>query len=290
MISWTQGDTRILLSKKERWTEIPVSSWRVLRYQVHSAFDNMAIDEAIFREVQDLRSPPTIRFYGWLHPSVSLGHFQDIQSEVNLDACRRLGIDIVRRPTGGKAVLHGSDLTYAVVARQEERFAPGILATYLAISRCLSKALRNWGIPVDCAETGRPGSSTFLNASCFAKPSRYELLVNGRKICGSAQARSKGAFLQHGSILIDFNADRTAEILRGTGEPAEEVRSLADSVTCIRDCLPVGEETPVQMSRCLEEAFAGEWGLSFTESGMTERESIFAERIGREKLLYGTSL
>ncbi|NPU86052.1 MAG: lipoate--protein ligase family protein [Syntrophaceae bacterium] len=263
--------------------------WRVLRYQVHSAFDNMAIDEAIFREVQENRSPPTIRFYGWLQPSVSLGYFQDIRSEVNLDACKRLGVDVVRRPTGGKAVLHGNDLTYAVIARQEgQRFESGILATYLAISRCLSKALRNWGIPVDCAEPGRSSPEVFLNTSCFAKPSRYELLVNGRKICGSAQARSRGSFLQHGSILIDFDAARTVEVLRGTGDMDEQVRSLANSVTCIRDFRPVVEETPLMMSRYLEDAFASEWEISLDTFGMTERERDLAEQIARGRLLNGT--
>lgn len=260
-----------------------MSSWRVLHYQVHSAFENMAVDEAIFREVQDHRSPPTIRFYGWCQPSISLGYFQDLRSEVNLDACRRLGIDVVRRPTGGKAVLHEGDLTYAVIARQEGRFEPGILQTYLAISRCLGRALRDWGIPVDYAESGRPSPGALLDASCFAKPSRYELLVNGRKICGSAQARSKGAFLQHGSMLIDFNAERTVELLCASGDSAAQVRSLSDSVTCIRDYRPAGDETPLVLSRCLEDAFILEWGISFTGSDLTERERNLVEQLGRER-------
>lgn len=261
-----------------------MASWRILPYQVISAFENMAIDEAVFREVQDRRSPPTIRFYGWSRPSVSIGYFQDLRGEVDLDACRRLGVDVVRRPTGGKAVLHGSDLTYAVIARQEEPFFPsGILPTYLAISRCLSRALRDWGIPVDYAEEGRPTGGELLAASCFAKPSRYELLVNARKICGSAQARSRGAFLQHGSILIDFDALRSAEVLRGTGGEHERVRMLAASVTCIRDFQPVDGETPLRLSRSLEEAFRGEWGIRPATAGLTERERALAERIGRER-------
>ncbi len=260
-----------------------MSSWRILHYQVHSAFENMAIDEAIFREVQDHRSPPTIRFYGWRRPSISLGYFQDLHLDVNLDACRRFGIDVVRRPTGGKAVLHEDDLTYAVIARQEGRFEPGILQTYLAISRCLGRALKDWGIPVDYAESGRPSPGALMNASCFAKPSRYELLVNGRKICGSAQARSGGAFLQHGSILIGFNAERTVEILCTTGDSVAQVRSLSDSVTCIRDYRPAGDETPMTLSRCLEDAFILEWGISFTGSDLTERELTLVERIGRER-------
>jgi lipoate-protein ligase A len=259
-----------------------VSSWRILPYQVHSAFENMAIDEAVFREVQDRHSPPTIRFYWWCRPSISVGYFQD------LDACRRLGVDIVRRPTGGKAVLHGSDLTYAVIARQEEpRFRSGVLPTYLAISRCLSRALRDWGIPVDYADQGRSPGQDFLAASCFAKPSRYELLASARKICGSAQARSRGAFLQHGSILIDFDAARTAEVLHGTGEEDDRVRLLAVSVTCIHDYRSVGEKTPLLLSRSLEEAFAGEWGIHLESSDVTEREQALAEKIGRENVRSG---
>jgi lipoate-protein ligase A len=243
----------------------------------------MAIDEAIFREVQDRRSPPTIRFYGWRQPSISLGYFQDLRSEVNLDACKRFGIDVVRRPTGGKAVLHESDLTYAVIARQEGRFEPGILQTYLAISRCLCRALKGWGIPVDYAESGRSSPGTYLDASCFAKPSRYELLVNGRKICGSAQARSRAAFLQHGSMLIGFNAERTVELLCTNRDSAAQVQSLSDSVTCIRDYRLVGDDTPLALSRCMEEAFALEWGISFTGSDITEKERILAEQLSCER-------
>jgi len=248
----------------------------------------MAIDEAVFREVQSCRSPPTIRFYGWRRSSISLGYFQDLHAEVDLDACRRLGVDVVRRPTGGKAVLHGSDLTYAVVARQDKPlFHSGILPTYLAVSRCLSRALLDWGIPVDYAGQGRSPGQDFLPASCFAKPSRYELLVNARKICGSAQARSRGAFLQHGSILIDFDAARTAAVLRGAGEEDERVRLLTASVACIHDYRSVGEETPLLLSRVLEEAFAGEWGIRLDPSCLTEREQVLVEAIRREKVSSG---
>ena len=138
----------------------------------------MAIDEAVFRQAQNSPVLPTLRFYGWCRPAVSLGYFQSLSNEIDLAACRREGIDIVCRPTGGKAVYHSDDFTYAVIAADRDAlFPPDILGTYEVIGRWLMAGLRELGIRAELAQNERDGSpgpvedvlllvSVSLRASC----------------------------------------------------------------------------------------------------------------------------
>jgi lipoate-protein ligase A len=209
--------------------------WRLLPFRQLDAFENMAIDEAIFRVNQRREIPPTLRFYGWASSTVSLGYFQDIKKEVDVEACRRHHIHVVRRPTGGKAVLHEGDLTYAIVAREGNSLFPAdILGTYRVISRCIACGLAFLGIEAEMAGKSRMLDGDSLKASCFSSPSRYELLVKNRKICGSAQVRSRGVFLQHGSILMDFNPFKTCDVMLPHSDDCEgQVEQLKQSVTSI---------------------------------------------------------
>lgn len=209
--------------------------WRFFPFERLDAFENMAIDEAIFRFNQIKEVPPTLRFYGWKSPTVSLGYFQDVEKEVDIEACRRKHIPIVRRPTGGKAVLHEGDVTYAVVARDSNPFFPSdILGTYRVISRCIANGLALLGINASMADNSRAPDGDSLKASCFSLPSRYELLVKNRKICGSAQVRSRGVFLQHGSILMDFNPFNTCDVmLPCSGDYERQVFRMKQSVTSV---------------------------------------------------------
>lgn len=197
----------------------------------------MAVDEAIFRLSQRREAPPTLRFYGWAIPTVSLGYFQDVGKEVDVDACRRLHVPVVRRPTGGKAVLHASDVTYAVVARDSNPlFSADILGTYRVISHCIAAGLALLGIEAHMADDSRVTDNDSLRASCFSTPSRYELLVKNRKICGSAQVRSRGVFLQHGSILMDFDPFKTCEVmLPRSGDCERQVLRMKQAVTSINE-------------------------------------------------------
>lgn len=211
--------------------------WRLLPFRRLDAFENMAIDEAIFRVNQKKETPPTIRFYGWASPAVSLGYFQNVKKEVDVDARRRHCIHIVRRPTGGKAVLHDGDLTYAVVARDSNSLFPSdILGTYRIISDCIAGGLALLGITAETADKNRAPEGDSLTASCFSSPSRYELLVKNRKICGSAQLRSHGVFLQHGSILMDFDPFKTCDVMLPHFENYEgQVLRMRQAVTSVID-------------------------------------------------------
>jgi lipoate-protein ligase A len=234
----------------------------------------MAIDEAVFLHCRSKASPPTLRFYGWQSPAVSVGYFQDIHKDIDLEACRRLSVNVVRRPTGGKAVFHDGDFTYALVALDHDHgFPPDILGTYRLISRCLFRGLAELGIEADMAVEGRPREDIPAKASCFALPSKYELLVKGRKLCGSAQVRSQGTFLQHGSLLVDFDPFRTYELMIPHDQDRDDqIARLQQSVTSLCDHLDP-PPTMAEICRVMKKGFETILGIQLVEDHLTKEEA-----------------
>lgn len=179
---------------------------------------NMQIDRALLDQAEEeTEARSFLRLYRWDIPTVSIGHHQQPERAADIAHCAANGIPIVRRPTGGRAVLHDRELTYAVVS-SDDRFFPlqSLDLTYMVIARALQKGLSRLGIWSDLATGGRAiGSSTRLDLKnpCFASASRHELLVGGRKITGSAQRRLKRSFLQHGSIPLELNVPAMARAL-----------------------------------------------------------------------------
>jgi lipoate-protein ligase A len=248
-------------------------AWRLLNFQIHHIFENMAIDEAIFQETIKNKKPPTIRFYGSHPAAVSIGYFQDIRKEVNIEKCNNMGIDIVRRQTGGKAVFHFEEITYSVIARDKEKlFPPDILGTYKVISTCIARGLSYLGIKTGLAESGRTAVGEELKSCCFSVPSKSELLVRGRKICGSAQVRKRGGFLQHGSLLLAFDPEKTASLFLPAPTP-KQLEKLKKSVTAINEELV----SPVDVRDiCLQlkKGFTDELNIELAEDTMTSAEKI----------------
>ena len=261
-----------------------MKAWRLLPFRKFNAFENMAIDEAIFRENLRREIPPTLRFYGWLSPTVSIGYFQDIFKEVDVRSCRRYGIDTVRRPTGGKAVLHERELTYAVVVRGNYPFfPPDILGTYRVIGSCIAEGLSRLGIKAEIADEGRHFQEGLLKTFCFSSPSRYELLVEGRKICGSAQVRSHGVFLQHGSILIDFDPFKACAVtLPHPHEGEKQIEQLQRAVTSIHDHVSPPMDIAT-LCNVLREGFEKVLGIQFVEQDLTPPEKEIRARLLRNK-------
>ncbi|MGO9136703.1 MAG: biotin/lipoate A/B protein ligase family protein [Syntrophales bacterium] len=260
--------------------------WRFISFKRLNAFENMAIDEAIFRENQRTDSPPTLRFYSWSPPSVSLGYFQITQKEINTEACRRYSVDIVRRPTGGKAVLHENDLTYAVIASEHNPlFPPDILGTYKVISSCIAEGLSELGIEAEMEGSGRSYQDDSLKAACFSSPSRYELLAKKKKICGSAQLRSKGIFLQHGSILIDFDPVKACAILLPEeGERSWQIEKLRESVTSIYEQIgaPVSMEN---ICHVMKKSFEKRFDIELVEGCLTAHEESLKLQLMNDKYM-----
>ncbi|MEA3470535.1 MAG: biotin/lipoate A/B protein ligase family protein [Thermodesulfobacteriota bacterium] len=263
-----------------------MEEWRLIPFDRFSAFENMATDEAILQEGQRRRIPPTLRFYGWIRPAVSIGYFQDLRREINCDFCRKGGIDIVRRPTGGKAVFHDGDLTYSFVAHElNPPFSSGIVENYGTISRCIAAGLKRAGIEAAMVEEGRGSHSGSLDSFCFSVPLRNELLVGDKKICGSAQLRSRSTFLQHGSILLDFDPEMTARVMRKNEENLEgEISKLKSLVTCVNEHCKnrIGADI---LRGYIRESFEETMNVRVVESILTPREEVLKERFLRDKYL-----
>jgi lipoyl(octanoyl) transferase len=189
----------------------------------------MAIDEAVLRARIAGTVPPTVRFFGWEPPTVSLGYGQPLDGAIDRDACARLGIGLVRRPTGGSAILHESpaaELTYSVVARAGDfPGAEDVLETYRALGAALATGLARLGVPAEVAPLARrhPGAAPTF---CFARVGAYELAVKGRKVAGSAQRRQANTFLQHGSLLLDADPARLRAVFPDVADPLAGVTTL----------------------------------------------------------------
>src|SRR5262249_18204137 len=197
---------------------------------------NMTIDASLLEEIENSSEPRTVvRFYGWQTPTISLGRNQKVEKAVDVEYCRSNGIDIVHRPTGGRAVLHDDELTYAVVSNDSDRFGDSIYGNYKRVSEALCLAYNRLGVPAVLAPGTRKLSPLENDAEppCFLSPSRYELMVRGRKIAGSAQRRLRRSFLQHGSMPITCNRQELARATRlPNAEPLlQEMAGVAEFLT-----------------------------------------------------------
>lgn len=181
------------------------ANWRLLFDQPSHAAWNMAADEAMLVALSNGEILPTLRFYGWNPPAVSIGYFQKLNTEIDIAACAEQGIDVVRRLTGGRAVLHEAELTYSLVVREDTPNIPtSVTESYLFFSRAIVAGLQQLGVTAQMQqpEPQRRQIRSVSSAACFDAPSHYEITVGGRKLVGSAQVRRDGVLLQHGSILL----------------------------------------------------------------------------------------
>lgn len=193
-------------------------SFRVIDTGSASAAMNMALDEAILIEVSQGHSPSTIRFYRWDRPSISLGYFQRATKEIDFEAIHKKDFDFVRRMTGGRAVLHDRELTYSVIVPGEHELAKSsIVESYRKLSLGLKEGFSQLGLHAEVVSLEDEGMREKFksgdSAACFDSPSWYELVVEGKKIAGSAQVRSHGGLLQHGSLLLDLDVDDLFDVL-----------------------------------------------------------------------------
>ncbi len=252
-------------------------TWRLISYRQNSACENMAIDEAVFYETLQRKAPPTLRFYGWRPAAVSIGYFQKIQSEINERRCRAEGVDIIRRLTGGKAVFHSHEITYSLVASRRERLFPDdIQKTYQIISLCLARALASLGIEAVLSSRPASGRNCALEPCCFSVPSGNELVVQGRKICGSAQMRTRDGFLQHGSLLMSFDPEKTAALILPS-YTRKDVETLAGSVAAINE--QVGPVTEEAVCEALIGGFRDTLNVSFRPQDLSETEKTLSRRL-----------
>ena len=193
-----------------------MTEWRLLSYQTDTGFNNMAVDEALLRIHSQRKTPPTLRFYGWEPPALSLGYFQSLEEKVDRESCRARGIDVVRRLTGGRAILHDRELTYSLTVREELNLLDSsIVKSYREISQGLVKGLKKLDIPVSLTPHQRGQKAPRGDsAACFDTPSWYEVVIDGKKLIGSAQTRKWDTLLQHGSLPLTLDADLIFDLFK----------------------------------------------------------------------------
>ncbi len=179
----------------------PRATWRLIVDGEADGATNMAVDEAILNGVTEGTSPPTLRFYAWSPPCLSLGRSQKLV-EVDRVACHADGVDVVRRATGGKAILHADELTYSISLSQADPRGEGrVVDVYRRLSEGLLAGLHRMGVEA-IQVCGRRAPGGELTAVCFETSSEYEITVAGRKLVGSAQWRARGGVLQHGTLPL----------------------------------------------------------------------------------------
>ena len=253
--------------------------WRILNYQIADPAWNMAVDEGIFTGYLEGKSPPTLRFYGWSPPTVSVGYFQDVGREINIDSLHLKGYGLVRRNTGGRAVLHDRELTYSLVAGIKEGLPNNLIDSYLYISKAFAHALQGLGLK---AELNNAAGKHATSGACFESPSWYEITVNGRKLMGSAQLRERGSFLQHGSILLSFSAADLGAVLNlPTGSTQAFIGKLQEKIIAL-DHLDCGLR-PSELAAKVVESFRALYGIAFEPGGLTEYETDLAHWLKLKK-------
>lgn len=188
---------------------------------------NMAMDEMLLHWHSTGKIPSVIRFYGWNSPTLSIGYFQQIEKEIDMKKVKDSGIGFVRRATGGRAVLHEHELTYSVIVSEGHRKMPdNVTEAYRVISEGLLKGFQQLGFhsyfSVPLTEEARQKLRNPKSAICFDAPSWYELVVEGRKIAGSAQTRQQGVILQHGAILLELDQHKLFDLFLFQNDEAKQ--------------------------------------------------------------------
>jgi len=256
-------------------------SWRLLVDPPATGAWNMAVDEVLLDGVAAGSAPPTLRFYEWAPPCLSLGYFQPFEV-VDVAGCRRFGVDVVRRPTGGRAILHDRELTYSVALPLRLLGDDvGVLPSYHRISLALAGGLHRLGVPVVLAPEAAAQSGPDHGPVCFDRPSAHEILLGGRKLVGSAQVRRATAILQHGSILIEPRIDRLLECL---GLPEGLAEGIDGGVAGLAE---VGNFEPSTIASALADAFAKEFGMDLVLGRLRPDERLAVEALAASKYQAG---
>ena len=249
-----------------------MTAWRLLELETYDAFMNMAVDEAILKARSQTIVPNTLRFYRWKPSAVSVGRFQNMEKQVQVENCRKHNVDVVRRITGGGTVYHDAqdEITYSVIARKQDLGAEDITTVYSRVYASLAEALRTLGIDAD-----------FNQGTAKACPN---LTVRGRKISGSAQAHRRGAFLQHGTLLTEVNLERMFTFLRVPwAKTCKQIVSIAkNKITSVNAELR-RTVSATEINDALVKGFAKALDVTFASGKLTPDELELSRHLREEK-------
>lgn len=230
-----------------------------------TAAENMAIDEAIMKHVFMGRSQPTLRLYSWNPSTVSIGYFQSIKAEVDTEKCKELGINIIRRQTGGGAVFHDHEITYSFII-PKELIEGDTLQVYEKISRPIIKSLNDIGIEAEFAPIN-------------------DIIVNGKKISGCAQTVKDGVVLQHGTILLSVDVDKMFSCLKVPDEKMKDkiIKNVKERVTSVSDFVDVDANLIRKIKDLVIDNFSKEFGNDAFKEDLSETEDIMKKKLIIEK-------
>ncbi|HDE0339875.1 TPA: lipoate--protein ligase family protein [Staphylococcus aureus] len=260
-------------------------TWNFINTGSKDPYYNMAMDEALLNFVSRGEIDPVIRFYTWNPATLSIGYFQRLQKEIDIDKVKEKGFGLVRRQTGGRGVLHDKELTYSVIVPESHPNMPStVTEAYRVISQGLLEGFKNLGfdtyfsVPKTSEERQKlkqPRSSV-----CFDAPSWYELVVEGRKIAGSAQTRQKGVILQHGSILQDIDIDELFDMFIYKNErlKLKMKEAFVEKAVAIND---ISDEhiTISQMEEAFEKGFKKGLNIELKPLELTEAQLAEVEEL-----------
>ncbi|WP_075618065.1 lipoate--protein ligase family protein [Paenisporosarcina indica] len=230
-------------------------TWYFINSGACSPSFNMALDETLLDWHSEGILPPILRFYGWNPPTLSIGYFQNVDKEINMEEVKKHNLGFVRRPTGGRGVLHEHELTYSIIVSENYPNMPvTVTEAYRVLSEGLLIGFQNLGLDAyfsvpDTAEKKNDLKNP-KSAVCFDAPSWYELVVEGKKVAGSAQTRQKGVILQHGAILLDLDEDKLVSLFKYSSDAVKDrvckgLPSKAVAINRLRD-------TPVTIEECVK--------------------------------------
>lgn len=268
-----------------------VTEWRFIDSGACTASYNMAADEAISLSVRRGDSPPTLRVYGWERPSVSIGSFQKIAC-VNIEYCRRNNVPVVRRPTGGRGILHGDEFTYSFSSRNEGFFSEGLLGSYRKLGEAFKSAFDALGLGIEirtkresgrdlsvpACPAGRRQADLTRSPLCFKSISYGELSFEGRKLTGSAQKRWKDGLLQQGSIPYSIEEENLRNVFS-----LASTEGLRERMIGLRELLPGLD--PDSFKEAIRASFEGFFGITFNLSDLSPEEDRLVLELETRKYL-----
>lgn len=238
---------------------------------------------------QRRKNPPTIRFYGWEPATLSIGYFQRVAKEIRMEAVREKQLGFVRRPTGGRGVLHEHELTYSVIVSEAHPAMPKtVTEAYRVISTGLLEGFKALGLnayfAVPDSEKEREALKKPRSAVCFDAPSYYELVVEGKKIAGSAQTRQKGVILQHGSILLDIDEEKLFDLFQYRSDRLRERMQRAFSQKAVAiNALRKEPVTLDEASRAFKQGFEKGLGIQLVPYQLSESEEKEVQLLAKSR-------
>ncbi len=254
-----------------------MKQWRFIFTGANDAFFNMALDEAILQSCQSGQALPTLRLYLWKPPGVSIGYFQSLEKTVDLNKCKKNNIDVVRRITGGRTVLHENEITYSLCAstHQYPELGENISETYRKISFALLESLKTLKVFGEWVKPGRERiqvtENSDLSKPCFISNSRYEITVEGKKLIGSAQRRFQNCFIQHGSIPLGKGKVNLPDLLSEENNREKMKKKLENKSTNLEKILKRKVECGEVIS-ALKKGFSKFFEVEMIEKEITQKE------------------